>query len=164
MVQSTVPGSEPRALVATEAEESQAVVSPDGRWFAYSSDITGVRQVFVGPFPDASTRFPVSLSNGHSPAWSPSTNEIFYVGEDDGLWAVRYDSDPAFQLLEGSRTRLFDAAPYRIDNLSTPHSYDVTDDGERFVMIRLPEGAGSVVKQLSLVLNAAGALEELQGR
>ncbi len=38
--------SDPIDLVATDAAEGQPTISRDGRWFAYSSDISGVRQVY----------------------------------------------------------------------------------------------------------------------
>ena len=37
-------------LVVTDADELPAIFSPDGRWIAYSSDETGIREVYVRDF------------------------------------------------------------------------------------------------------------------
>ena len=135
--------AEPVDLVATEARDGQAVPSPDSRWFAYSTDLHGERQVYVASLPDPTASGPIAISraNGHSPAWSGSTDELFYVGEDGSMWAVRYESDNTFTVVD--RERLFDASGYYYDDNSTPHSYDVTNDGQRFVMVPLRDREAS---------------------
>ena len=119
----------------------------------------------MSPFPDASTRTQVSLNGGHSPAWSPATNELFYVGVDGGMWSVRYDTDRRFEVLGGTRTRLFDASGYYVRSRGGGlHNYDVSADGERFVMMKRADGAAAGVRELVLVMNAAGAVEGVRGR
>lgn len=158
---STSPDSDPVDLIATDATEGQAVPSPDSRWFAYSTDIDGDRQVYVASLPDpaSSPQVRVSRANGHSPAWSPSTSELFYVGEDEWMWAVRYASDTAFTVVD--RTRLFDASGYHMDRFSTPHAYDVSDDAQRFVMVPL-RSRNAAPPRLVLVLGVMGEIEAMR--
>lgn len=157
----TTPDAQPVDLIATDAQEAQGVPSPNSRWFAYSTDIDGDRQVYVASLPDptSSPQVPVSRANGHSPAWSPSTNELFYVGEDTSMWAVRYAPDTTFT--EVGRIRLFDASDYLFDRVSTPHMYDVSDDARRFVMVPL-RSRDAAPPELVLMRNLPGLIEAIR--
>ena len=75
-------------LLVTEFDEKSAVLSPDGRWFAYQSDASGEMEVYVRPFPDADSELHrVSTDGGTSPLWAPDGRELFYVN-DGRLLAV----------------------------------------------------------------------------
>ena len=153
--------SEAIPLVATEASESQPTVSRDGRWFAYSSDRTGTRQVYVRPFPGAGSRVQVTSGGGHDPRFSPVENELFVI-EDGWMVAISYATEPTFRVT-GSE-RLFDAAPYAVPGqVNTPHIYDVTADGERFVMSRNLLSTTGEEAEIVLMLNAQQQLEALAG-
>jgi serine/threonine-protein kinase len=165
MAQSTAPGSTAFALVATDAQEAQPELSGDGRWLAYSSDTNGARQVYVRSFPDpnAAPRVQVSLETGHSPAWSPVADELFYIGEDGGMYSARYRVGTGFPVVE--RSRLFDASGYVAYSLSVnPRGYDVSSDGQRFLMVKRGEVGEARELELVLVLNAMEAIEQLVGR
>ncbi len=60
-------------------------------------------------FPDGD-REQVSVDGGHSPLWSPSGDELFYVDAADQLWSIEVSSDSLFRAL--SRTQLFSVARY----------------------------------------------------
>ena len=68
-----------------------------------------VNEVFVIDFPDGD-REQVSVDGGHSPLWSPSGDELFYVDAADQLWSIEVSSDSLFRAL--SRTQLFSVARY----------------------------------------------------
>jgi serine/threonine protein kinase len=164
MARSTEDGASAYPLVATDARESQPAFSRDGTWFAYSSDITGRREVYVRSFPDpeAFPRVPISIDGGHSPAWSIATDELFYVAEDGGMWAMRYSADPADGFSVRERTRLFDTGPYRISGIDVhPHVYDVASD-ERFVMLRSLDPEAEERMTLVLIENALDAIRRLR--
>lgn len=76
-------GSEPETLLKSEFMESDAVVSPDGVWLAYSSDATGRREVYLQQL-DApgSARIRVSPSGGSLPRWGRTSSELFYLSSD----------------------------------------------------------------------------------
>ena len=59
-------GDEPRAVpyLQTPAEESDGVVSPDGRWLAYVSDESGRREVYVQAYPVPGRRVQISARGG----------------------------------------------------------------------------------------------------
>ena len=57
-------------LLETEFFESNAAVSPDGRWLAYQSDDSGEVEIYVRPFPDVKRgRWQVSGGGGRLPVW-----------------------------------------------------------------------------------------------
>jgi serine/threonine-protein kinase len=111
-------------------------LSPDGRWMAYDSDESGQGvDVFIQSFPDPRVkRVKVSPSHGSEPMWPQGGRELVYR-EGEKVMAVSIDlatgaSDPPRVLFSG---------PYP-DNpgWTRPRSYDVTPDGERFLLTKLP--------------------------
>ena len=145
--------STPRSLVATAAEELSPVVSPDGRWMAYSSNESGRREIYVRPFPDTDTGlYQVSTGGGIAPRWNPRGGELFYVDGQERMISVPLGAGPGFQV--GPQRVLFDASRYQQNPYAPP--YDVTADGRRFVMIRGEAGTAANV------VVVFGFLEELK--
>jgi serine/threonine protein kinase/Tol biopolymer transport system component len=54
------------------------IVSPDGKWLAYTSTETGLNQVFMQPVPITGARYQISRNGGHHPLWSPDGRELVY--------------------------------------------------------------------------------------
>jgi Tol biopolymer transport system component len=71
-------GGEEAPLLATDFEETWGMVSPDGRWLAYTSDESGSTEVYLTPFPQGGAKVPVSTDGGDVPTWSPDGEELFY--------------------------------------------------------------------------------------
>jgi Tol biopolymer transport system component len=111
-------------------------LSPDGRWMAYDSDESGQGvDVFIQSYPDPrQKRLKVSPSHGSEPMWTRGGRELVYR-DGEKVMAVSIDlangaSGPPGVLFSG---------PYP-DNpgWTRPRSYDVTADGERFLLTKLP--------------------------
>jgi serine/threonine-protein kinase len=118
--------------------------SPDGQWIVYVSDESGRREVYVRPFPGPGRRIQISTDGGGFPVWSPSGRDIFYlIGQK--VMAVEVETQPAFQA--GTPRLLFEGS----HEVQIMRSYDVTPDGQRFVMIQ--PGARTLPTQLNVVLN-----------
>ena len=117
-------------LLQTSANESTAKFSPDGRFVAYRSDRTGQDEVFVCTFPECRNQQRVSVNGGSQPRWRKDGKELFYV-EGDSLMAVRVSTDPTLSL--GSPQKLFSSEGLVLER-SHLLTYDVTPDGERFVL------------------------------
>jgi len=133
-----VPVSErtPQAVVSSAATEESGVVSPDGRWIAYTSNESGITQVFVRPFRREGGRWLVSAAAAGGPLWS-SDREIVYEDFDRrAMVAARLEFSPNPRVIE--REMLFETSSYFESSRSTPQ-YDVSRDGQRFVMLRLKE-------------------------
>jgi serine/threonine-protein kinase len=114
---------------------AHAAFSPDGRWMAYDSDESGHVEVYVQSFPNPNLkRWKVSPGRGSEPMWTRGGRELVYRNADT-VMAVSMDLENG---RSGQPTALF-AGPYP-DNpgWTRPRSYDVSRDGERFLMIRLP--------------------------
>jgi len=55
LVRVPIEGGEPRAIFQTAADETEAALSPDGRWLAYTSDATGRQEIWLRPFDGGGT-------------------------------------------------------------------------------------------------------------
>ena len=142
--------SAPKPLVATSFRERSPSLSPDGKWLAYASDETGRFEVFVRPFPDAeSAKWQVSTDGGSSPHWSARGNELFYLDAANEMQAAHVTTSPTFGIQ--SKERLFSADGYFVSPWSG--SYDVTPDGQRFLMLRVGSAIGTEPSSLVLVEN-----------
>ncbi len=131
--------SVPLPLLASARSEWTPSLSPDGRWMAYASNVSGRDEVYVSPYADpASARWVISTSGGYAPRWSPRGDEIFYVDMRSQLVAVRVATAPSFAVQE-SRT-LFDASDF-VQLALSRRTYDVTADGQQFLMVQRAGGA-----------------------
>jgi len=139
----------PRPLVATDAEETSPTVSWDSRWLAYASDESGRKEIYVRPFPNVDGgKWLVSTNGGTEPAWARSGSEPFYRDGAGSMVAVTVaTSGTSFEVLE--RRALFDARQYLPDD--DHRFYDVTPDGQRFIMVSL--GTGGAPGELVMVSN-----------
>jgi Tol biopolymer transport system component len=74
-------GGSPRPLVQTADNEFGGVVSPDGRWLAYTSDESGRNEVYLQPFPPDGRKIPVSVGGGSIAVWD-GNNRLCYWAAD----------------------------------------------------------------------------------
>ena len=90
--------SPPQDLIATEAAEAYAEVSPDGRWMAYMSTESGRPEVYVRPFPDVDDgKWQISRDGGFAPVWSPDGRELsFRALASLEILVVAVDTEPVF--------------------------------------------------------------------
>ncbi|MDA2931441.1 protein kinase, partial [Acidobacteria bacterium AH-259-O06] len=141
------PISEP--LLQTQFSEGGAAISPDGRWMAYHSDETGRQEIYVRPFPNVEEgKWQISGDGGISPLWGPKGRELFYRNSG-AMMVVRIETEPTF--VPGSPEVIFTGA-----YISHPSRYyDISPDGQRFVMIKEAEQAeeSSARTQLIVVEN-----------
>ena len=133
----------------------QAALSPDGKWLAFISNISGSFELYVDTFPVAGHRIQISEGNAWWPRWRSDGKELFYVGPDHKLMAVavhadsqRFDSEPARRLFQFSNGVALE---------NTNICYDVTSDGQRFILITR---AGQQRHSMTLVTNWKSDLGE----
>jgi serine/threonine-protein kinase len=141
-------------LLAGPASEGSPTVSPDGRWLAYSSDETGSLEIYVRPFPDVDAgRWQVSTRGGIHPQWSRDGSELLYLevrAPDVAMLAVSIEPGPTFR--PGIPTELF-AGPYFYGAaVAAPDVYDVSSDGQRFLMIKQLEAPDEEQAQPEIVI------------
>jgi serine/threonine-protein kinase len=132
--------------------------SPDGRWLAYGSDVSGRFEVYVRAFPGPGPAEPVSVEGGWSPAWHPSGRELFFVSLPDPegrrrLMAVDFFAGPPPRI--GRPHALFAFDPRELRFACVPvRCYDIAADGQRFYVTQsrtLPRA--KPVTHLNLNLN-----------
>jgi Tol biopolymer transport system component len=123
-------------LLATTFDEREGVVSPDGRWLAYESNMAGSTEIFVRPFPNVSDgQLRVSTAGGTRAMWARSGKELFYIGGDGSLLQVSVEAKGA-TLNFRAPIKLFEQRYFVGGN--SGRTYDVSPDGQRFLMIKGP--------------------------
>ncbi|MFQ5652923.1 MAG: protein kinase, partial [bacterium] len=120
-----------RPLLQTQFTEFGGRISPDGVWFAYTSDESGRNEVYIQAFPDLGDKVQVSTNGGSQPVWAPNGKELFYR-DADHVMAVSVVPGKEFAVT--SPKQLFsDQYTLRVGRHTT---YDVSKDGKRFLMIQ----------------------------
>jgi serine/threonine-protein kinase len=143
-----------RPLLTTSYEETAPKFSPDGKWLAYSSDESGRREIYVQAYPGPSGKIQISTDGGQEPVWNPRGGELFFR---NGNKVMAVDIEAISGFSPGKPRMLFEG-----NYLLTPVSfafYDVSPDGERFLMLKPVESEASAPTQIHVVLNW---LEELK--
>jgi Tol biopolymer transport system component/predicted Ser/Thr protein kinase len=143
----------PRPFVVSPSYETAPRFSPDGHWIAYASNESGRYEIFVRPYPGPGGKWQISTDGGTEPVWNPKGRELFYRNGQK-LMALDYSAQPAFS---AGKPRMLFEGPYLTTARSIP-DYDVSPDGQRFLMLRAPDQAQAPA-QISVVLNW---LEELK--
>ena len=129
-----------RPFKATSAAERQAALSPDAHWLAYESNESGRPEIYVEPVPGPGGRRQISTGGGEEPRWVRNGREITYrVGSR--MIAVPVQTQPTFQA--GKPVELFDR---KFDRGFGVAGYDVTPDGQTFVMTRSEHAPPSEIR------------------
>jgi serine/threonine-protein kinase len=136
--------------------ESYPELSPDGRWIAYTSNETKRSEVYVRPFPGPGMKYPVSSEGGVQPLWARNGKQLFYR-RNDQVWVVDVRTDVGFSA--GRPRLLFERAGYGYgDPIRT---YDLSVDGQRFLMVKLDQRKPTPVTEMILVQNWFEELKRL---
>jgi serine/threonine protein kinase/Tol biopolymer transport system component len=143
----------PFPFLKTQFNVASAQFSPDGRWVAYQSNESGRAEVYAAPFPGPGGKWQISTTGGVLPRWSHDGKEIFYIAPDNKLMAAAVDGKGgSFEV--GAVKQLFGthaAAGGR-------NRYDVSADGQRFLINATPEEATST--PITIVLNWTAGLKK----
>jgi serine/threonine-protein kinase len=138
-------------LLAAGHDEAAPAVSPDGRWLAYSSTETGRYEVYVRPFPDVDAGvWQVTTDGGSAPVWARDGGELYYVDAGRRLTVVRFAVDPRFRVLG---TQPLFTIPAGVNLAQVSALYDVSPDGQRFLMGRVYGGTTRTEPELVVVRN-----------
>jgi serine/threonine-protein kinase len=143
--------SKVQPLVRTPAYEGGARISPDGKWLLYVSNESGQNEIYARPFPGSGRRWQVSTTGGTQATWNPNGRELFYR---DGDKMMVVDVSAAHELTLSAPRMLFEQR-YAYGAGITVSNYDLSRDGQRFLMVKDEPGAG----RLSIVLNAFADLK-----
>ena len=135
------PDEGPVPVVVTAFNERAPHLSPDGQWLAYVTDRLGQDQVVVQPFPGDRV-IPISIDGGREPVWSRDGRELFYRNGNQ-MVVVDVETEPEFT---PATPRLLFEEPYvAAPSTQANPNYDVSLDGQQFLMVRRGRGQTSVL-------------------
>jgi serine/threonine protein kinase/Tol biopolymer transport system component len=135
-------------FIQTQFDEAVPQFSPDGRWLAYVSNESGRYEIYAQAFPGPGGKIQISTDGGTEPVWNHNGRELFYRNGDK-MMSVEITTQSGFTagrpqiLFKGA----YEPAPYPISN------YDVSPDGQRFLMVKPIEHAELAVTQIVVVQN-----------
>jgi Tol biopolymer transport system component len=143
IVQFRMGDSTVKPVVSSPADEREARLSPDGKWLAYASSISGANEVYVRPYPEPGPSLLVSSRGGTEPSWSRDGKELFYRS-GSRIMSVVHHPLPGSEAF-GAPQLLFNGAY----DFSQGHNWTVSPDGS-FTMIKADPTTG---RQLRVVFN-----------
>ena len=146
----------PRPLTDFKGRETSVRVSPDGRWLAYNSAMSGRSEVYVQALSDGHGRRQVSREGGILPRWDGSGTELYFISGPVRDHVMSASLRPAGDTLDPAAPRLLFVAHDEV------WAYDVTKDGKRFLMIAPDRVAERGT--LSAVMNWTGLLRPQGGK
>ena len=134
---------EPEILLQTDANERRPVLSPDGRWLAYSSGHSGQNEIYVRQASGEGRAIQISNAGASfgglqiegepdgTPAWRGDGGEIYFTQSEVMIAVpIKGETDPEV----GDPVVLF-----RMDR-NYSDTFSVTADGSKFLMMVLDEG------------------------
>ena len=135
-------------FLRTPFNEGAPQFSPDGRWLAYVSDASGRYEVYVQPYPGPGGKWQISADGGTEPMWNHNGRELFYRSGNK-MMAVEITTQPSFSA--GKPKVLFSGEYQPTPNMNS--HYDVSSDGQRFLMVKTAGSAEAAPTQINVVLN-----------
>jgi Tol biopolymer transport system component len=135
-------------FIQSPANETGAVLSPNGKWLAYYSDESGRFEVYVTAFPGPGGKWQVSNGGGSSPSWSADGKQLYYPNVDKLMLVPIQDVD-TFRF--GAPTAL----PIHLNEFA---SFGPVAPGERFPALKTLSGGQSHPQEV--ILNWTGILKQ----
>jgi serine/threonine-protein kinase len=117
-----------KTILNEKFNESDPGLSPDGQWMTYTSDESGNEEVYLRPFARMGPKILVSKGGGKVARWAPDGKTIYYVTQNK-MMSVPVYYEPEFHI--GTPVELFAGDFFQ----STLNNYDLTKDGQKFLMI-----------------------------
>ncbi len=123
---------QPYPFISSEFQETEAQISPDGKWVGYASDQSGEFEIYIRLLLGSESQsWKLSTHGGSLPRWGANANEIFFVDSNNklNLATLRYRNNE----VEIADVQLLFTVPPFLE------SYDVSPDGKTIVMSLLLE-------------------------
>jgi serine/threonine protein kinase/Tol biopolymer transport system component len=137
-------GHQSTPLYAAKTGWAGIALSPDGRWLAYSSNESGLPEIYVVPFhaaPDATPsiaggKWQVSNGGGTTPTWRGDGKELFFTNGSFNTLTSTSVSITGDHFQSDKPQPLFDLDAHPISNY-----YAVTRDGQKIYMATYGPGS-----------------------
>jgi Tol biopolymer transport system component len=128
----TFPELEGQLFLKAPSAMKNGQFSPDGKWVAYASNESGKWEIYVTSFPDAHGKWEVSNGGGDQPRWRGDGKELFYLTADGKIMAAAVKEGANFNA--AAPAALFQASERALVATSEQVEYDVSQDGQRFLI------------------------------
>ncbi len=152
----------PELFLATPAIEGIPVFSPDGRWIAYGSNESGRFEVYVRPYAGpsgqpatagqsatAAGKWQISTNGGSFHRWTKNGRELIYR-EGANRWMRVPVSREGDSFRAGKPELLFET---NVQDTGPNYNYDVSRDGEQFILLQRAEEAEQEQDRSHLTFN-----------
>jgi serine/threonine-protein kinase len=136
-------------FLLTPFNEGGPTFSPDGHWLAYISDESGRQEIYVQPYPGPGGKWQISTEGGSEPEWDRNGRELFYRSGNK-MMSVEVTTQPTFSA--GKPKVLFEGRYFAVQPPLAGTAYDVSLDGQRFLMVKETEATTSNT-QINVVQN-----------
>jgi serine/threonine-protein kinase len=146
---------QPEEFLVTDFNERHPMFAPDGQWIAFTSNRSGQDEIYVKAYPGLGGIVQISRGGGSQPLWARDGKELFYRNGDK-MMVISVQTEPTFKMLAAPRI-LFQGSYYS-GSFDWASNYDVTPDGQRFVMVKQAETSAT---QINVVLNWFEELKRL---
>ncbi len=150
---------QPVILRSADASLSAASLSPDGKWLAYDSAVTGIPEVYVVPFrpdveksADSGSKWQVSNGGGTRPKWSADGKQIYFTPPSEtALYSARVSSHGE-QFETAPAQYLFDISAHPVVGFLAP-----ARDSKHLYMVAFGPGSNA---PLTATVNWAGLVKK----
>jgi Tol biopolymer transport system component len=137
-----------KPFIQSPANDTSAVLSPNGKWLAYMSDESGKYEVYVTAFPGPGGKWQISSGGGNVPSWSADGKQLYYtIG--DKLMRVTIENQDTFQ---------FGAPAQMTLHMNEFSAVGPVGPGERFPALKALSGGQSLPQEV--ILNWTGTLKQ----
>jgi Tol biopolymer transport system component len=147
----------PVSVFPSPLGEVEGRFSPNGKWIAYQSDESGKFEIYVQAFPGAPSapkgKWQVSVQSGTSPVWRGDGKELFFLAPGSKMMAAGVRETASGLAIDTPR-ELFSTTA--VANPGLP--YDVTPDGQRFLVVEPAAGGNS--NPLTVIVNWQAGLKK----
>ena len=123
------------------------------------TDAEGREEIYVTRYPGPGEKYKISTDGGNEPLWSPDGRELFYRNGTKMIVVAVDVNSTNFNIAKPPET-LFEGQYSTVNGVLRPVTYDITPDGQRFVMIKESEGQPTT-DQLIVVVNWFEELKRL---
>jgi Tol biopolymer transport system component len=135
----------PFLFLQTHSNGISARFSPDGHWVVYSLHESESIGLYVQSFPTPGEIYQVSKDRAYAVRWRADGKEIFFIQGNSLMAADVIRADKTFA--SGIPRRLF------LATFQASTAYDVSRDGQKFLINATPSSSGPPVIPITVVLN-----------
>jgi len=129
-------GDDMKPFLNSSASEAGPRFSPDERWLTYSSNQSGLYEVYVRSLAGDGLPVQVSENGGSMPEWSPDGKRLYFrAGDKTRIMVAELRSEDP---LAFGKPRVFVRGIFRSMGLSNGASFDVraTEDGDQIILLK----------------------------